>query len=288
MSNWYHEDLYNAPDAPGYQQAFRVDQVLHQSKSDFQCIEVLENRYFGRILVLDGVIQTTERDEFVYHEMLVHQPLMAHGTAKDVLIIGGGDGGVLREVLRHPIEHALMVEIDGDVVSLCRQYLPSLSNGAFDDPRTNLIIGDGFGFAAKTDQSFDIIIVDSTDPFGPGEVLFSDDFYASCRRILRPGGIMVTQNGVPFFQGDEVSTTAKRMAPYFTDVAFYGAVVPTYVGGYMTLAWASDDASLRKKSLADIQSLAKDLGISGRYWSPEMHATAFTLPPFIQDLYRET
>lgn len=285
MSDWYDESLHAGPDAPGYRQGFRIDKVLHRSKSGFQSIEILESRYFGRILALDGVVQTTERDEFVYHEMIAHQPMMAHGGVNDVLIIGGGDGGALREVLRHPVDKAVMVEIDGDVVSLSREYLPNLSGGAFDDSRAELIIGDGFGYVVETERSFDVIIVDSTDPFGPGEILFTDEFYRNCRRVLRRGGVMVTQNGVPFFQGNEVSTTAKRMAPHFSDVAFYGCVVPTYVGGYMSLAWAGDDANLRKVPLADISARAGSVGIAGRYWSPEIHLCAFVLPPFIRELY---
>lgn len=282
---WFDEKLYVGPDEPGYRQSFRINQVLSRSKSAFQNIEIFETDYFGRILVLDGVIQTTERDEFVYHEMLVHVPVLAHGAVRDVLIIGGGDGGVLREVLRHPVASAVMVEIDGDVVDLCKAHLPSLSDGAFDNPRAELIIGDGFGYAAETDRQFDVIIVDSTDPFGPGEILFSDDFYKNCRRILRPGGIMVTQNGVPFFQGSEVATTARRMRPFFDDVAFYGAVVPTYIGGFMTLAWASDNAAMRDVSELEIAARAKAIGLTGRYWSPAMYRACFSLPPFITDLY---
>ena len=287
MNDWFDEKLYVEADSPGYRQSFRIEKVLYEGRTDFQDVTILETKYFGRILVLDGVIQTTECDEFVYHEMLVHQPMIAHGAVKRVLIIGGGDGGVLREVLRHSVEAVTMVEIDGQVVDLCREYLPSLSAGAFDDPRANLEIGDGFGFVEETDQSFDVIIVDSTDPFGPGEILFSDAFYAHCKRVLTPGGIMVTQNGVPFFQGDEVATTAKRLRPHFQDVAFYGAVVPTYVGGFMTLAWASDDTSLRHKSLETIQERAHAAEITGRYWSPEMHQSAFTLPPFVTALYSD-
>ena len=205
----YLETLYE-----GYGQRFRMDKLLHEVRTEHQHLVIFENPRMGRVMALDGVIQTTEADEFIYHEMLTHVPILAHGAAKRVLIIGGGDGGMLREVTKHlGVEHITMVEIDGTVVDMCKEFLPNHSKGAYDDPRLNLVIDDGMRFVATTQEKFDVIISDSTDPIGPGEVLFSENFYQACHRCLNEGGILVTQNGTPFMQLGEVQTTAGRLPP---------------------------------------------------------------------------
>jgi len=282
---WFDESLYAEWSDQGYTQRFKVTEVVHEIKSDHQHLIVFETPHFGRVLALDGVVQTTEKDEFAYHEMLTHVPLFAHGAAKDVLIIGGGDGGVLREVLRHAsVTNATMVEIDQGVVDCCREFLPGLSDGAFENPRTNLIIGDGCAFMAESREQFDVIIIDSTDPIGPGEVLFTEAFYADCQDRLRPGGILVTQNGVPFTQPDELQASNRRLSRVFKDARFYLTVVPTYIGGYMALGWATDNPGLRDVSLQSLSERVQAAGIKGRYYSPEIHVSAFNLPPFIQAL----
>ena len=262
----------------------QVTRVLCEKKSEFQTLTIFETPSFGRVLALDGIIQTTERDEFCYHEMLAHVPLFAHGTARKVLIIGGGDGGALREVLRHDLGRATMVDIDRTVIDLCGEYMPSLSDGAFDDPRTNLIIGDGIRFVAECDEFFDVIIVDSTDPIGPGEVLFSRAFYTDCKKCLNPGGVLVTQNGVPIFQPGEVRDTHARLKPLFADASFYVTVVPTYIGGFMTLGWATDDTELRQLPETVLAERFAVQGFSTRYYTPGVHVGAFALPPFISSL----
>ena len=164
-----------------------TNRLLFEQKSLHQHLIIFENTRFGRVMTLDGIIQTTEGDEFIYHEMLTHVPLFAHGDAQDVLIIGGGDGGILREVTKHQtVRHITQVEIDEAVIQTCREYLPNHAQGAFDDPRLTLIIDDGMAFVEQTQQRFDIIISDSTDPIGPGEVLFSSAFYEACRLCLKP------------------------------------------------------------------------------------------------------
>jgi len=281
---WFTEALYADPSHGGYAQTFHVSRELVRRKTDFQELVIFDNPYHGRVLALDGIIQTTERDEFVYHEMLAHVPLFAHGSPKRVLIVGGGDGGILREVLRHPVENATLVEIDGAVVDLCREHLPGLSAGAFDDPRTRLIIGDGIRFVAETAETFDLIIVDSTDPVGPGEGLFTEAFYGDCKKRLTPGGVVVTQNGVPHFQPEELARSGRRLRPHFADVSCYLAVVPTYVGGFMAMGWATDDVGLRKLTEAELAPRFARAGFSTRYYSPAVHAAAFALPPFIGKL----
>ena len=271
-----------------YGQSFRVDEILFEHKTEHQHLVIFDNAQFGRVMALDGVVQTTERDEFIYHEMLTHVPLVAHGSAKRVLIIGGGDGGILREVCRHKdVEHITQVEIDQAVIDMARQYLPSHSDGAYDDPRANIVIGDGFDFVQTTDQSFDVIISDSTDPLGPGEVLFTKDFYAGCQRCLNPGGILVTQNGVAFMQTDEVANTAVRFSKLFQDWHFYSAAVPTYVGGIMAFAWASDSPTARQTSLTELRERWQATGIQSRYYTPELHAGAFALPAYLQQAIKQ-
>ncbi len=283
---WFDEALHAGVQDQGYTQRFEVERVVFQRKTDFQDLMVLETKGFGRVLVLDGVVQTTERDEFAYHEMLVHVPLFAHGDSRRVLIIGGGDGGVLREVLRHPVERATMVEIDGSVVAICREHIPGLSAGAFDDPRADLVIADGIRFVAESDDVFDVIIVDSTDPIGPGEALFTTAFYTDCKRRLAPGGVIVTQNGVPLLQPAEVTTTYRRLGPLFADVGFYVTAVPTYIGGFMTLGWATDDTALRSQPVDVIAARCAAAGFATRYYSPAVHVGAFALPPYIADLMK--
>jgi len=269
----------------GYAQTFEVTKVLFHEKTEHQDLIIFETPTFGRVMALDNIVQVTTRDEFVYHEMMTHVPILAKGDVTNVLIIGGGDGGILREVLRHKsVEQATMVEIDASVVDLCQQHFADISDGAFDDPRTNLIIDDGVKFVAETKQRFDVIIVDSTDPIGPGEVLFTESFYAGCHRCLKDGGVLVTQNGVPFFQGSEVVDTNRRMGKSFKDNGFYTAVVPTYIGGFMTLGWGCDDTAVRNVSVKVLQDRFQKANISTRYYTPEMHKASFALPPFISDL----
>jgi len=276
----FHETLYDA-----LAQTFRIDKMYFEHKTEHQHLMIFHNAFLGRVMTLDGVVQTTEKDEFIYHEMMAHVPLFAHSDTRDVLIIGGGDGGMLREILKHPeVERVAMVEIDADVINMARQYLPKHSAGAFDDPRAKIVIADGMDFVRDTEQRFDVIISDSTDPIGPGEVLFTDDFYGQCKRILNPGGVMATQNGVPFFQIDEVTTTRKRMAPHFNDQTFYSAAVPTYYGGIMTFAWGSDNVELRQLGLDTLQQRYQQAGIKTRYYTPEIHQASFALPKYIQDV----
>ena len=220
--------------------------------------------------------------------MLAHVPLLTHGNASRVLIIGAGDGGVLRRVLQHrSVTRAVMVEIDGEVIRLSREFLPAIAGDAWNDPRAQVIVGDGIDHVRNaTAGEFDVIIVDSTDPVGVGEVLFSDDFYANCSRALSADGLVVNQCGVPFMQSDELRETSARRARFFPHVSAYIAAVPTYVGGFMTLGIAGKgDALIRLASAAAIAEAAGRAGILGttRYWTPEIHVGAFNLPPYVAE-----
>ncbi|CCT59323.1 spermidine synthase [Acetobacter pasteurianus subsp. pasteurianus LMG 1262 = NBRC 106471] len=277
---WIEETLYD-----NWGQRFRVVKELARTRSPFQDIVVFESDSHGRVLMLDGVVQITEKDEFVYQEMLTHVPLFTHANPKNVLIIGAGDGGVLRRVLEHPgIEKAVMVEIDGAVIELSKQHLPSIAGDAWNNPRAEVIVGDGIDYVARAaDASFDVIIVDSTDPIGVGEVLFTDSFYEHCARILTAEGLIVNQCGVPFMQADELHETSVRRAKFFPHVSAYVAAVPTYVGGFMTLGIASKGSNLQAQDVEQVRARAQEAGILGKtqYWTPEIHVGSFNLPPYI-------
>ena len=175
-----------------------VEKVLYYDQSEHQELILFESRRWGRVLALDGVVQTTTADEFAYHEMLAHPAIIAHGRVRSVLIVGGGDGGTLREGVKHAgVERIVKAELDPAVVTFCREHLPSLSNGAFDDPRLEITYGDAAAYMARARERFDIVLVDSTDPIGPGAALFTESFYLDCRRCLNEGGILVTQAGNP-------------------------------------------------------------------------------------------
>jgi spermidine synthase len=276
--DWFQEKLF-----PHVRQTFEITKVLFREQTEHQDLIIFETPTYGRVLALDSIIQVTERDEFVYHEMMAHMPIIAHGRARRVLIVGGGDGGILREALRHKsIEHVTMVEIDRAVVDMCLEYMPSIPKRAFRDRRANLVIADGARFVAETDERFDVVIVDSTDPMGPGEVLFTERFYRNCHRVLTPGGILVNQNGVPFMQADEVTMTYRRRRKSFKDVGFYVAAVPSYYGGLMTLGWASDNPRLRHVPAATIARRVATAGLTRtRYYTPAIHNAAFALPAFV-------
>lgn len=279
QAQWATEILHDH-----WRQSLAVDRVVWEGQSQFQRIRVFENHRFGRVLMLDDVVQTAERGEHVYHEMLVHVPVLSHGEVETILIVGGADGGVLREALRHPVRKVTMVDIDGEVVARCREHLPTLSAGAFDDPRTDLRIGDGARFVAETDDRYDVIIVDSTDPVGPGAVLFDEPFYSDCRRILTPAGILVTQNGVPFAQGAELRNSYRHFHTLFRFAGCYVAPVPFYIGGFMALGHASNGP--RMGTLPD-PARASQISQATRYYNADIHNACFALPNFVRTLLAE-
>jgi len=279
MSDWVRERLH-----ADYAQSLRVGEMLYDSRTGHQRLKVFENGTFGRVLTLDDVVQTTEGDNFIYHEMMTHVPIIAHGAARRVLIIGGGDGGMAREVLRHDsVAHVTMVEIDAGVVDFSKQYLPMLSAGAFDDPRLELVIADGAEFIRQTPGGYDVIIVDSTDPIGPGEVLFTDTFYGHAKRALTADGILVTQNGVPFLQAGELTGTMRAFRTLFSDATCYLATIPTYAGGPMAFGWGTDGPA-RDTPLDVLQGRFDAAGIETGYYTPEVHKAAFALPVYVARL----
>jgi spermidine synthase len=253
---------------------FKVERTLYRGRSPFQKIELVRNKAFGRVLFLDGLVQTTDADEFFYHEMLVHPALSLHRRPLDVLIIGGGDGGALREVLRHPVRKAWLCEIDGQVIEVCKRHYPWLRRD-FADPRAELIVADGNAFIRSTRDRFDVILVDSSDPVGPSTVLHSRAFYAALKAILKPGGIIAAQAGSLLYHQDQHRAKYRFLKTMFRHADFYLCPVPTYPGGTWCFVYLSDDVAplgpKRKKPAAGL-----------RYYNPAIHEAAFALPNFLR------
>jgi spermidine synthase len=279
---WISETLF---DELGFRMTFAAERVLYETQTDHQHLVLFQHKHFGKVLMLDGATQVTTRDEFIYHEMMTHVPILAHGKVKEVLVVGGGDCGIAEEVLKHKsIKRLTQVEIDASVVEFSKQHFPEFTKPVLANARFNLIIGDGMEFVRRTKQRFDVIIVDSTDPEGPGAVLFTYDFYRACKRCLTPGGVLVTQNGVPFLQPDELVRSVGYFRTLFKDAACYVAAIPTYIGGHMAMGWATDDKKLRQVTAKKLADRYKKAGrFSTEYWTPEVHQAAFALPRFIGD-----
>ncbi|MCB9397324.1 MAG: polyamine aminopropyltransferase [Acidobacteria bacterium] len=270
---WFEEESL------GQARKFAVSESLFRGKSEFQQVEIIQTVACGRMLLLDGLVMCSERDEFVYHEMISHVPLFTHPDPKSVLIIGGGDGGTAREVLRHKsVQHCTMVEIDGLVIEACRQHLQQTAC-ALDDPRLNLIVGDGVAFVANSQETFDVIIVDSTDPVGMAAPLFGESFYQNVNRILSSDGIVVAQAESPYFHPEQQKAVLSRMANIFARVHLYNYYNLTYPGNTWGFAFAT-------KGLCPIQNLdlrrVEQSGLEMQYYTTAMHRAAFALPAFQQ------
>jgi spermidine synthase len=277
---WVKETLYN-----DVQMHYKNTKTLYSEQTEHQKMVLFENPTFGRILSLDGIIQVTLKDEYVYHEMMVHVPLFTLKNPEKVLIIGGGDGGIAREVLKHRlVKKVTMVEIDEGVVNFSKRYLPEISNGAFKSPRLDLKIADGAAYIANVKTKFDAIIVDSTDPLGPGAVLFTKEFYTNCRNALNHDGILVTQNGVPFMQSAELEQSIHYFNDLFDISTCYLATIPTYVLGQMAIGFATNGIDNLNLSLELIMERFKDSEIKTQYYTPKLHIASFALPAFIENI----
>lgn len=259
--DWLEERLNN------YGQRYRIKRLLYQGRSPFQEIKVVETTDWGVMLLLDGAVQTTERDEFVYHEMLVHPSLLLHPSPQRVLIIGGGDGGVLRHCLQHPIKEAYMVEIDEEVMEICQQYLPSIG-GAFKDERAKVFIEDGFTFLENSNIKFDVIIVDSTDPVGEAKKLFSKRFYQLAHDNLGDDGILVTQSGSLFYQPELLREVYHEISTVFPHIAVIMMTVPTYPGVVWTATLGSKLYDPFQLTPDEWLKRANERKLSPKYWTP--------------------
>ncbi len=259
---------------------FKVEKTLFSAKSPFQQVDVVQTAAHGGMLLNDGIIMVSERDEYIYHEMIAHVPVSVHPSPKRVLVIGGGDGGTVRELVKHrQVERIVMVEIDEMVINACRQHLPSISC-ALDDPRVELIIDDGVKYVASTGESFDIVLIDSTDPIGPAAPLFDRQFYENVAGLLSEQGIMISQAESPFYDFKIQSAMLENQRPFFKRLHLYTFTNLTYPGGLWSFGFGS-------KALCPLMDFDPDRmsaeSVHTRYYSPDIHIASFMLPKFVKD-----
>jgi spermidine synthase len=274
---WIEETFH-----PHWRVRLKADEVLHEVKTEHQHLVIFKNATWGTVLMLDGVCQLTTSDEFVYHEMMAHVPLMNQASPKRVLVVGGGDGGVLRECLKHPsIERAVLVEIDREVIDTALKHYPEIPGKAFKDKRTEIVIADGLKWVAETKERFDAIIVDSSEPIGPSAVLHTREFFTDCKRALKEGGVLITQNGLPFHHPDHLKRTSGYFRKLFKDTQPFVCTQPCYFGGPFALNYASDNPKLRATSLKAIEKRFAERSFKTKYYTPAVHQASFALPVYI-------
>ncbi len=256
----------------------KIKQTLHTEQTEFQKLDMVETEEFGNMLILDGMVMTTKKDEFVYHEMVAHVPLFTHPNPENVLVVGGGDGGVIREVLKHPsVKKATLVEIDGKVIEYSKKFLPEIA-GELDNSRVEVIVGDGFMHIAKAENEYDVIMVDSTEPVGPAVNLFTKGFYAGIAKALKEDGLFVAQTDNPWFKAGLIREVQRDVKEIFPIVKLYTANVPTYPSGLWTFTIGSkkhDPLAVEEGRFHEIET---------KYYTKELHKAAFVLPRFVEDL----
>lgn len=275
MELWFSEEF-----VPGMKLSLRTSKTLFHGESRFQKIDVIETDCFGRVLLLDGFTMFSEKDEFVYHEMVVHPPLLAHSDARKVCVVGGGDGGAIREILKHPkIESVVVCEIDEEVIRVCKEYFPDMAS-SFSDPRVTVKVADAVKYIREQQDEFDIIIGDTTDPTGPAIALFEKPFYASVKKALRPNGIFVAQIESLFLRRKLVPKVVEALREHFQDCRLYGATVPIYPTGYWNFVWASDGVDPFEVD----EERQRRICATCHYYTPEHQRAAFVLPAFATEL----
>lgn len=281
MELWYTEEH-----SPNVRFSIKIDRQLYSGQSDFQRIDVLQSQEFGRILTLDGLIMVTEKDEFIYHEMIVHPAMAVNPQIRRVLVIGAGDGGTLRELTRYAhIQQIDLVEIDEMVVQVCRKYLPQTAS-KLDDPRIRFFYEDGLKFVRFKENAYDLIIVDSTDPFGPGEGLFSKEFYGNCFKALTENGILINQHESPFYEvdADNMRRAHQRLVATFPICKVYQFHMPTYPSGHWLFGFASKKFHPVRSLDATAAASWNQLGIPTRYYNTDIHRGAFYLPTYVKEV----
>ena len=281
MELWFSEQH-----TPNVKFSLKVDRQLFSEVSEFQRIDIFDSAEFGRMLVLDGKIMLTEKDEFIYHEMIAHVPMCANPEVKKVLLVGGGDGGTARELLKYDtIEKIDLVEIDETVVHACKKFIPQTAS-CLDNPKVKIFFEDGLKFIRRVEDEYDLIIVDPTDPFGPGEGLFTKEFYGNCRHALKSAGIMVNQHENPYYSKDAAAMQRahKRIGDSFPVSSVYQIHIPTYPSGHWLFGFASKkihpvaDANFEKWQALNIQT---------NYYNTKIHSGAFALPTYVEKLLRD-
>ncbi|WP_339249262.1 polyamine aminopropyltransferase [Sporosarcina sp. FSL W8-0480] len=281
MNLWFVENH-----SPNVQFSMRVIEHLYTKKSEYQKIDVLQTAEFGRVLTLDGYVMVTEKDEFIYHDMITHVPMATNPNIKKVLVIGAGDGGTVRELTKYEtIEHIDMVEIDEMVVDVCKEFIPQTAS-KLDDPRVHLYFEDGLKFVRSRENEYDLIIVDSTDPFGPGEGLFTREFYGNCYKALNEDGILVNQHESPFYEEDALGMQRahKRITGFFPVCKVYQVHIPTYPSGH----WLFGFASKKYDPINDLNADAwNQLGLQTKYYNTDIHVGSFALPNYVKEQLKD-
>ena len=281
MEIWYSDEHTD-----NVKLSFRIDRQLFSASSEFQRIDVMESVDMGKILAVDGDLMLTEKDEFIYHEMITHVPMAVHPDVKKVLVIGGGDGGVVRELIKYDtVELIDVVEMDQLLVEVCRKYLPEIA-GSLNDSRVTIYNEDGLRFIRSKTDAYDLIIIDSPKPFGPGEGLFTKEFYGNCYNALHDDGIMINQNESPFYEEEafQCQRMHKRILETFPICKVYQAHIPSYPSGH----WLFGFASKKYHPLNDLNGVAWKLKeISTRYYEPRLHAGVFALPVYVEELLKD-
>ncbi|GAK43318.1 spermidine synthase [Paenibacillus sp. TCA20] len=263
---------------------FGITMKIHETyvneQTEFQDLAMVKTEEFGNMLLLDGMVMTTEKDEFVYHEMVAHPVLYTHPNPEHVLVVGGGDGGVIREVLKHPqVKKAVLVDIDGKVIEYSKKYLPSIA-GKLEDARVEVLVGDGFMHIHEHKNAYDVIMVDSTEPVGPAANLFTRGFYQGIYEALKEEGIFVAQTDNPWFKAELIQSVNKDVKEVFPIVRVYGANIPTYPSGLWTFTMGSkkyDPLEVDESAIPEIDT---------KYYTPRLHKAAFVLPKFVEDLIK--
>ncbi|RUT41358.1 polyamine aminopropyltransferase [Paenibacillus anaericanus] len=258
----------------------KIRETLVTEKTDFQDLAIIDTEEFGRMLVLDGMVMTTVKDEFVYHEMVAHPALFTHPNPKHVLVVGGGDGGVIREIIKHQgVEKAVLVDIDGKVIEYSKKYLPEIAC-ELDNPRVEVQVNDGYMHIIENKDKYDVIMVDSTEPVGPAAPLFERGFYQGIYEALKDDGIFVAQTDNPWFKADLIQQVNRDVKEIFPIVRVYGANIPTYPSGLWTFTMGSkkyDPLEVDEKQIPEIDT---------KYYTPKLHKAAFVLPKFVEDLVK--
>ena len=278
MELWYTEEH-----SENVRFSIRVDKQVYSAQSEFQRVDFFDSKEFGRFFTLDGLMMVTEKDEFIYHDMIVHVPMATNPAIRSVLVIGAGDGGTVRELTRYAgVERIDMVEIDRMVVETCREYLPQTAC-RLDDPRVHIYYEDGLRFVRDKENAYDLIIVDSTDPFGPGEGLFTKEFYGNCYKALKEKGILVNQHETPYYPSyaKSMQRAHRRNREFFPISRVYQAHIPTYPSGH----WLFGFASKKIDPIADLDAARwNSLGLKTKYYNTELHKGCFAIPNYVIEL----
>lgn len=276
------EKFYKEITPAGFGIAIKVKKVLFSGQSPFQKVEIIDtDSTLGKILTLDDLMMTTEGDEYFYHEMISHIPMMNHKCPKSVLVIGGGDGGTVREVLKHStVERVVLCEIDGMVIDACKKYLPTIA-GKLEDPRVKVLVEDAIEYIKKKENEFDIVLIDSTDPMGPGEGLFTEEFYTNVKKSLKKGGIVSAQSESPVVNKEEIKKMYALLKKVFPITSTFTSPIPTYPGGYW--AWAFCSEEVQPLSYID-EKRCEEVTKTCKIYNKEYHLARFALPNFLKEL----